>query len=55
MDGMIARIEEELGASVTVVATGGMARYLVPYCRCKIQMDDALLLKGLKLIYRRNQ
>ena len=55
VDGMIARIEEELGASVTVVATGGMARYLVPYCRCKIQMDDALLLKGLKLIYRRNQ
>lgn len=55
MDGMISRIEEELGQKISAVATGGMAKYIVPYCRTPIQMDDALLLKGLKLIYRRNR
>lgn len=55
VDGMIGRIEEELGQKVSVVATGGMAKYIAPHCRRKLQLDDALLLKGLKLIYRRNQ
>ena len=54
LDGMIARVEEELGQKVTAVATGGMAKYIVPYCRTPVSLDDALLLKGLKLIYRRN-
>ena len=54
MDGMIGRIEKELGQKVYAVATGGMAKYIVPYCSTPIQMDDALILKGLKLIYRRN-
>lgn len=55
VDGMIARIREELGQDVTVVATGGLAKRIVPHCREKIQIDDALLLKGLKLIYRKNR
>ena len=55
VDGMIGLIEEELGQQVSVVATGGMAGYIAPYCRRKLKLDDALLLKGLKLIYRRNQ
>ena len=54
LDGMIGRVEEELGQKVTAVATGGMAKYIIPYCRTPIGLDDALLLKGLKLIYRRN-
>ena len=55
VDGMIGLIEEELGQKVSAVATGGMAKYIVPYCRTSIAMDDALLLKGLKIIYRRNR
>ncbi len=55
LDGMIERVEEELGEPVTVIATGGMSRYIIPHCRKKIVLDDALLLKGLKLIYDRNQ
>ena len=55
LDGMIARVEEELGQKVTAVATGGMAKYIVPHCRTPICLDDALLLKGLRLIYQRNQ
>lgn len=40
---------------MTVTATGGMAKYIIPYCREKIILDDALLLKGLRLIYDRNR
>ena len=54
LDGMIGRIREELGTAPRVVATGGMAKHIIPYCREKIHMDDALLLKGLNLIYQRN-
>lgn len=55
IDGMIDRIQEELGQTVTVVATGGLASVIVPHCKHKIIVDDALLLKGLLLIYRRNR
>lgn len=55
IDGMVERIREELGVSVPVVATGGMAKRIIPYCREKIVLDDELLLKGLKLIYDKNQ
>lgn len=55
IDGMIGRIREELLASPEVVATGGLAKRIIPYCREQIHMDDALLLKGLNLIYKRNQ
>lgn len=54
VDGVLARIQEEFEAPLTAVATGGMAKYIIPYCRTKIEMDDGLILKGLKLIYRRN-
>lgn len=55
IDGMIARIREELGVVPKVVATGGLAKRIIPYCREQIHMDDALLLKGLNLIFERNQ
>jgi len=55
IDGVIDRIEEELGESCTVVATGGNSAKVIPYCRHKIISDGQLLLKGLMLIYRKNQ
>ena len=55
LDGLIERIEEELGETCTIVATGGLARYVVPFCRRNIVIDDDLLLKGLKIIYEKNQ
>lgn len=54
MDGMIERIEEELGAKASVVATGGLAKTVVPYCRRSIIYDDDLLLKGMWIIYKKN-
>lgn len=54
IDGMIERIEEELGEKCTVVATGGLAGVIMPLCRKKTIYDDDLLLKGLMIIYNKN-
>lgn len=54
MDGCIDRMEEELGEPATVVATGGLAHFVIPLCRHKIHLDDNLLLKGLLFLYRKN-
>ena len=55
LDGMLERMEEEMGEKLTIVATGGLAKALIPHCKHKIILDDALLLKGLKIIYEKNQ
>ncbi len=54
LDGMIDRIEAELGMTCSVVATGGHAKQVIPYCRHQIDLDENLLLKGLKIIYDKN-
>lgn len=54
IDGMVDRIEEDLGQKVTVVATGGLAGSIAPLCKHDIILDDELLLKGLLLIYKKN-
>ena len=54
LDGMIDRMEDELGYPCSVVATGGLSGSIVPYCRHAIIHDDALTLKGLGLIYYKN-
>lgn len=61
IDGMIDRIRAELcqmsdieNEQVKVIATGGLAQVITPYCRNKIILDNNLLLKGLKLIYDKN-
>ena len=43
LDGMIDRLEEELGQDATVVATGGIAPFITPHCKHKIVCDDTLL------------
>ncbi|MDO4493758.1 MAG: type III pantothenate kinase [Clostridia bacterium] len=55
VDGMIDRMEDELGYRCKVVATGGLAHVVIPECRHEIVIDDNLLLKGLKLIYDKNR
>lgn len=55
LDGIVDRVEEELGQKVTVVATGGLAKKVVPYCKRKIILDEDLLLKGLLAIYEKNR
>lgn len=55
LDGIIDRITDELGEKPSVVATGGLASVIVPHCRREIAYDDNLMLKGLRLIYEKNQ
>ncbi len=55
LDGLIERMEEELGRKATVVATGGIARFIIPMCRTPIIYDKDLLLKGLAILYRENK
>jgi type III pantothenate kinase len=55
IDGMIDRISEELGESPRVIATGGLASSITPFCRHKITCDDDLLLKGLWILYQKNK
>ena len=54
IDGILDRMAAELGNVPTVVATGGLARFITPLCRHRIIYDDALLLKGLLILYRKN-
>ena len=55
LDGIIDRIEEELGEKATVVATGGLAKKIVPHCKREIMLDEELLLRGLLIIYEKNK
>ena len=55
IDGLIDRMEEELGMPCLVVATGGLASGVVPCCRHEIICDDDLLLKGLWYLYEKNK
>ena len=55
IDGMIDRIEKELGEKVTAVATGGLSKVIVPLCEKSIILDDELLLKGLRILYNKNK
>lgn len=54
LDGLLDRMEVELGTKVTVVATGGISKFVLPLCRRKMIYDRSLMLKGLKLLYARN-
>lgn len=55
LDGVIDRMEEELGHPSTIVATGGVAPYVIPLCRHKIALERDLLLRGLNVIYKMNK
>ena len=53
VDGIIDRIRPTLHGDVKVLATGGMARQIIPFCRNEIVIDNTLQLKGVLLATRR--
>ena len=55
LDGMVERMEEELGCKTTVIITGGIAKFIVPMCRTPMIYDKDLLIKGLAALYRDNK
>lgn len=54
LDGMVDRMERELGGDCCVVVTGPMADVIVPHCCREMTVDPTLLLKGLRRIYEKN-
>ena len=54
IDGVIDRIAEKMGHDLTLIATGGLSKLIIPFCKHKITMDENLLHKGLGYIYRKN-
>ena len=55
IDGLVERIEAELGHPATLIATGGMAQFVTPLCKREIILEKDLLLKGLNIIYKKNK
>ncbi|MBE6579241.1 MAG: type III pantothenate kinase [Ruminococcaceae bacterium] len=54
VDGMIRRMNREYGETLPVIATGGAAETVIPHCESEITCDRHLVLKGLHLLYLRN-
>ena len=54
IDGLLDRLEDELGQPVQGIATGGISKLIVPSCRRNVVHDPDLLLKGLWDIYSAN-
>lgn len=54
LDGLVKRIEKELGEKVTVVVTGGLGKTISSECETDVIYDEDLLIDGLRLIYEKN-
>ena len=55
IDGLVERMEEELGHRCTLIATGCLAQFITPLCKREIILEKDLLLKGLNIIYKKNK
>ena len=55
LDGMVERMEAELGSKTTVIVTGGIAKFIVPMCKTPMIYDKDLIIKGLAALYRDNK
>ncbi len=55
VDGIAARIREELGAEARVVATGGLAELVAPHSSTIERVDQFLTLDGLRMIWELNR
>ena len=55
LDGMVERMEGELGHKCTVIATGGIAKFVIPMCKTPVIYDKDLIMKGLTALYHDNK
>lgn len=54
IDGMIDRFATETGYNLKLVATGGLSKTIIKHCNHNITLDDDLVLKGLNILYKKN-
>ncbi len=55
IEGLIAKIKEELGSDSRVVATGGLASKIIEHTASIETVDPYLSLEGIAMIYQRNR
>ena len=55
IDGMIDRICEEVGETLPVYVTGGLAGYIIPHLKHEVTYEEHMVLRGLALIYEKNR
>lgn len=51
IDGLVSRIRRDTGKRYTVILTGGLSGLIGKFCECSPQIDDKLILKGLRALY----
>ena len=54
VEGLVARLREELGGTPKVIATGGLAALLLAGSSVVDHLDPLLTLTGLRMLYERN-
>jgi type III pantothenate kinase len=54
VDGIVERMQAELGGGAKVVATGGLAELIAPHARTVEVVDPFLTLDGLRIVWSRN-
>ena len=55
VDGIVARMKQELRDDPCVLATGGLAGLVAPYSQSIDEVDPDLTLEGLRIIFERNK
>lgn len=55
LDGMIERFKKEMTGEPKLIATGGLSGVIVPHCEHEVIIDNALMIKGLQVIYEMNR
>ncbi|MBE6939325.1 MAG: type III pantothenate kinase [Ruminococcaceae bacterium] len=55
VEGLVDRMEQELGEPAEVIATGGLAGSVLPLCRRAIRLEPDLMLRGLAILYEKNK
>ena len=55
VEGLVQRIRGELGSSAACVATGGLADVIAPETSTIQEVDPELTLRGLRIVWERNQ
>jgi len=53
VEGLVARIQKELGGKAKVVATGGLARLICREVKCIDAVEPELTLEGVRIIYEK--